>query len=148
MAGIIDLHLHTTASDGALTPSELLDRVRTADLAAFSITDHDTLGGYREVVGLVSDTDPELVAGLEISVATKNGDMHLLAYLFDPECEELVEALATFQEERKQRGKLMVEKLNELGLDLSFDAVVQAGAGNLPLYRMRPFRHRRPHVQR
>ena len=129
MAGNIDLHLHTSASDGTLTPPELLDRVRATELIAFSITDHDTLDGYREVAKLVTETDPELVAGLELSAATSGGDMHLLAYLFDPDNEELVESLATFQSERNQRGLRMVERLNELGLDLSFNAVVQAAGG-------------------
>jgi len=129
MPDVIDLHLHTTASDGVLTPQELVDRVRAAELVAFSITDHDTLDGYREAVELMTDTDPELVTGLELSVATANGDMHMLGYLFDPDSEELIEALKTFRTERNQRGQLMVEKLNELGLDLSFDAVVQVAEG-------------------
>lgn len=129
MSDLIDLHLHTTASDGLLTPSELLDKVRAAELAAFSITDHDTVAGYHEVAGLMIDTDPELVVGLELSVATNGDDMHMLAYLFDVDNEELVGTLESFQIERNERGLKMVEKLNELGLDLSFDAVVQAAGG-------------------
>ncbi len=129
MPDLIDLHLHTTASDGMLNPSELLDSVRAAKLAAFSITDHDTVAGYHEVAGLMIDNDPELVVGLELSVATGGDDMHLLAYLFDVDNQELVETLERFRTERNQRGLKMVEKLNELGLDLSFDAVVQAAGG-------------------
>lgn len=125
----IDLHLHTTASDGLLTPAELLDRVRAAELVAFSITDHDTLDGYREAVDLRLDTDPELVAGLELSAATTGDDMHLLAYLFNPKNAELAAVLETLRVERNERGQHMVEKLNELGLDLSLDAVVQAAGG-------------------
>ena len=126
MPDVVDLHLHTTASDGALTPPELLERVRAAGLVAFSITDHDTLDGYRETVDLVTENDPELVAGLELSVSIAGDDMHMLAYLFDPDSDEFVKALETFQTERNRRGQRMVEKLNEQGLDLSFDAVVQA----------------------
>lgn len=129
MPGYVDLHLHTTASDGVLTPAQLLDEVRSKELVAFSIADHDTLDGYREASGLLTDTDPELVPGLELSVAADDDDMHMLAYLFDPDHDELASALARFCKERNQRGHRMVERLNEQGLDLSFDAVVQAAAG-------------------
>jgi len=129
MPDVIDLHLHTTASDGVLTPAELIDRVRAAELVAFSITDHDTIDGYLEAVNLVTVSDPELVAGVELSVATDNGDMHMLGYLFDPDGEELIEALDTFRIEREQRGQRIVEKLNKLGLNLSFNAVVQIAGG-------------------
>jgi hypothetical protein len=129
MSEAIDLHMHTNASDGMLTPAELLDRVRAADLVAFSITDHDTMGGYQEATKLMTGTDPELVVGLELSVTVNGDDMHMLAYLFDPDHDELAGTLEALRIERNERGYRMVEKLNEMGLNLSYDAVVQAAGG-------------------
>jgi predicted metal-dependent phosphoesterase TrpH len=130
MAGLIDLHLHTTHSDGMLSPAQVLDAVRDTGLTAFAITDHDTIGGYLEIKSLVQPNDAELVSGLELSVAIDRGDLHLLAYLFDPESEELTSSLKSFQRERNQRGRRMVEKLNELGVPLEFDRVVEAASGS------------------
>jgi 3',5'-nucleoside bisphosphate phosphatase len=130
MPGCIDLHLHTTMSDGALTPLELLEKVRAASLAAFAVADHDTIEGYRQLRPVLGPDDPELVTGLEISVAVSGSDLHMLAYLFDPDHEELCQTLTSFQEGRNQRGSRMVQKLNEQGLSLSFDAVVDAADGS------------------
>ncbi|MCK4461651.1 MAG: PHP domain-containing protein, partial [candidate division Zixibacteria bacterium] len=63
----IDLHLHTSHSDGLSTPSELLEIVRRRKLAAFAVTDHDTLAGFHELRSLLGEGDPELVPGLELS---------------------------------------------------------------------------------
>jgi predicted metal-dependent phosphoesterase TrpH len=129
MADHIDLHLHTTLSDGVLTPSQLLDEVRARGLAAFAIADHDTIEGYLELRPLLQETDPELVTGLELSVATERDDMHMLAYLFAPDFEELTATLETFRKERNRRGRRMVEKLNQQGLELPLEAVYEAAAG-------------------
>ncbi len=129
MAGLIDLHLHTNHSDGVLTPNQLLEAVRDKGLAAFALTDHDTIDGYLEAGTLLQPDDPELVPGVELSVVVDQDDMHMLAYLFDPKSEELTSALRSFQEDRNQRGRRMVEKLNEMGLPLRFDQVLEAASG-------------------
>lgn len=129
MPQYIDLHMHTNRSDGVLSPIELLEVVRTKDLEAFSVTDHDSIDGYREIVPLLVGSDPEIVTGVELSAITERGDMHILAYLFDPDSDELVSALERFMNERNQRGRKMVEKLNEEGLELSFEAVEIAADG-------------------
>jgi predicted metal-dependent phosphoesterase TrpH len=126
MPGNIDLHLHTNMSDGALTPKELLHEVRARDLVAFAVTDHDTIDGYLEMKSLLNDDDPELISGLELSVAVDSNDLHMLAYLFDPDNEELIEKLRYFRRERNHRGRRMVEKLNRLGMALSMEAVLEA----------------------
>lgn len=129
MPQYIDLHMHTNRSDGILSPVELLEVVREKELAAFAVTDHDSIDGYREMLPLLVDGDPELVTGAELSAFTERGDMHILAYLFDPDHEELVAALEQFVRERNQRGRMMVERLNEAGVELSFDAVEKAAGG-------------------
>ncbi len=119
----IDLHMHTTLSDGLATPSQVLSKVRRADITAFSITDHDTLAGYRAVKELLEPGDPELISGLELSVQYGEHDLHMLAYLFDPENETLNEALNLFQARRNNRGRVIVRKLNEMGYDFPYEAV-------------------------
>ncbi|MDH3889969.1 MAG: PHP domain-containing protein [candidate division Zixibacteria bacterium] len=130
----IDLHLHTTCSDGLRTPSEILEEVRSRKLAAFAITDHDTIDGFLETGELLKEGDPELIAGLELSCSAEKGDLHLLAYLFDPDNARLLEALNDFQEKRNQRGRTMVQRLNDMGITITYDDVLQA-AGSAPIGR-------------
>lgn len=130
----IDLHLHTNLSDGTSSPAELLEIVRQKNLSAFSVTDHDTLAGYRAVRRLRKSTDPELISGLELSVAVNGGDLHLLAYLFDPDDEPLTLALDGFRKMRNQRALMIVAKLNEMNIDISFEEV-QAAAGEAAIGR-------------
>jgi len=129
MAGHIDLHLHTHFSDGVATPSELLAMVRERNLLAFAVADHDNLDGYRAVKELLNDDDPELITGIEFSVAHDDLDMHMLAYGFDPDNRELNEAIEKFQENRNQRGEKMVERLNQLGIDLTLEQVQKIAGG-------------------
>jgi predicted metal-dependent phosphoesterase TrpH len=119
----IDLHLHTNHSDGTSSAAELLEIVRAKKLSAFSVTDHDTLAGYWAVRSLISEDDPELIPGLELSVMADGGDLHLLAYLFDPDNEPLKAALERFRERRNLRARLIVERLNERKIDISFEEV-------------------------
>lgn len=131
---MIDLHMHTLHSDGTLTSAELLALVRNSRVAAFSVTDHDTLAGYRGVHSLMQDGDPELIPGVELSVSVENDDVHMLAYLFEPEHQEFNAALAEFQQKRFRRGEMMIERLQGLGVDISF-AAVQETAGNAVIGR-------------
>ncbi len=127
----VDLHMHTNCSDGAKTPSELLAIVRSKKLSAFAVTDHDTIEGYLAIKEMLTDDDPILISGVELSVSLEDGDMHLLAYLFDHENEEFINALKDFQVTREKRGMKMVEKLNELGLDISYEDVVKESNGSV-----------------
>lgn len=119
----IDLHLHTNHSDGTTSAAELLEIVRAKKLSAFSVTDHDTLAGYWAVRSLIGEADPELIPGLELSVMADEGDLHLLAYLFDPDNEPLRAALDRFRERRNHRARLIVQRLNEMNIDISFEEV-------------------------
>jgi hypothetical protein len=127
----IDLHIHTDYSDGACTPDEVLSMVRASGISAFSITDHDTLDGYRQVKSALAPGDPELVTGVELSVLIGEDDVHVLAYLFDPDNVALNSALKTFQEKRHERGQQIVEKLKDLGIDVPFDAVTETADGSV-----------------
>lgn len=129
MKQYVDLHLHTTCSDGKKTPEELLDIVRQKNLVAFSVTDHDSLDGYFAVKELLQPGDPELIPGVEFSVSFEGGDLHLLAYAFDPDNKTLNESLKQFQVNRNKRAQLMVERLNELGVNITFEMVEKFAEG-------------------
>ncbi len=80
----VDLHLHTTASDGRWSPEELVDQVRWADIGVFAVTDHDSLGNLEETMELVRGSGLRFLPGVELSSALNGQDYHLLAYGFDP----------------------------------------------------------------
>lgn len=125
----IDLHIHTTASDGLLTPKEVVQLAVEEGLSAISITDHDTIEGYRAAKEKAEELGIELIPGVELSVSHMDEDFHLLGYLIDYENPEFLKKISSFQEERRIRGEKMVEKLNELGIDLSIETV-KSIAGN------------------
>jgi len=139
MGAHVDLHMHTRHSDGACSVTEVLDMVRLRNLAAFAITDHDTLAGYRKAVELLNgqELQARLICGVELSVDMGEGghrDIHLLAYGIDPDHEGLNDALQSFRDERNRRGQMMVERLNQLGMDVTYEQV-QKLAGSAAVSR-------------
>lgn len=131
MPAYIDLHMHTNYSDGVCTPEELLENVRKSGVVAFSVTDHDTLEGYRTIKTLMTDNDPDLIPGVELSVSVEDDDVHMLAYFFDPDSAEFNDALIGFKEKRNHRGRMIVEKLQQIGLDIPFEAVEETAGGSV-----------------
>lgn len=129
MKPYIDLHLHTNYSDGVKTPSELLEMVKEKKLAVFSITDHDNINGFKKMKTLLSENDPVLISGVEVSTTHDGADMHILAYLFDPDNRQLNDSLDEFQKRRHRRGIKMVEKLNEMNVPLEYSEVEEQAAG-------------------
>ena len=81
----VDLHAHTTASDGSLSPTELVQKAAALGLGALAVTDHDTLGGLPEARQAAAEAALDLVPGVELSVEDDEGRFHLLGYLFDPD---------------------------------------------------------------
>ncbi len=130
----IDLHLHTNASDGLLTPSEVIENALRLGLKAIAITDHDTIEGYLEAAELVSNDFLNVIPGVELSGTYKDSDIHILGYYIDYENPEFVKKIRKFKESRYLRGEGMVAKLNELGINLSMDTV-KGIAGKSPLGR-------------
>ncbi|MGB8657648.1 MAG: PHP domain-containing protein [Candidatus Zixiibacteriota bacterium] len=128
----IDLHIHTTASDSLLTPDEVVEIASKSGLAAISITDHDTIDGYEAARQKAEDSGIELIPGVELSMTYKDDDFHLLGYLIDCDNPEFLKKIRSFQKERRVRGEKMVEKLNELGIDLNIETVKNiAGKGSV-----------------
>ena len=134
MPGRIDLHIHTIYSDGLDSPAEVLEIVRRRELLAFSICDHDNLQGYFETKKLLQDGDPELIPGVELSAGNYDEDIHILGYFFDPHSLNLEETLAEMRRRRDGRGRKMLSKLKEMGIDISYDLVREI-AGNSAIAR-------------
>lgn len=134
---MIDLHAHTTASDGSDTPAELVRNAVSAGLRTLAITDHDTTAGWDEAVAAVERLDVAftLIRGTEFSCIYDADDgtrisLHLLGYLFDPEAEALKAERARLRESRLGRGKAIVDALVAAGYPISWQQVVDiAGDG-------------------
>ena len=119
----IDLHLHTNASDGVLTPEKVIENALRVGLKAIAITDHDTIEGYAEAAELVDDDILEVIPGVELSGTYIDSDIHILGYFIDYENPEFVKKIRKFKEARYLRGEGMVAKLNDLGINLSMETV-------------------------
>jgi hypothetical protein len=130
MDGKADLHLHTSFSDGVFSPRELIDRVRLAGLNTIAITDHDHTGALEQASALGKQAGIEVIAGVELSTSVGEQDIHILGYFFDAGNPDLQKHLVIFREERLKRAERIVEKLNDLHIPLSLEAVLdRAGAG-------------------
>jgi predicted metal-dependent phosphoesterase TrpH len=114
----IDLHVHSTYSDGVHTPAALVEMAYERDVIGLSIADHDCVDGIQEAVEAARGKGIEVIAGVELSSEYQGKDLHILGYGFDPAHEELGEMLRRFRETRERRGLKIVENLQEMGVDL------------------------------
>ncbi|WP_326699680.1 PHP domain-containing protein [Streptomyces sp. NBC_01754] len=127
----IDLHTHSTASDGTDTPAELVARAAAAGLDVVALTDHDTVGGHAEAAAALPE-GLTLVPGAELSCRAGGVGLHILAYLFDPAEPELARERELVRDDRVPRAKAMVDKLRELGVPLTWERVARiAGDGSV-----------------
>lgn len=134
-----DLHIHTTCSDGKLTPSEVVEMAVEKNLSCISITDHDTYKGYFEALQAAKEHDIELVPGVEITAAIGDKEAHILAYYFDPNTDYLENFTKQQREARKQRIKGIIKTVQKNGVDVEYDEVwAEANGANIG----------RPHVAR
>lgn len=123
----IDLHTHSTASDGTTPPAELVRQAQDAGLDVVALTDHDTTGGHTEALAALP-AGLSLVRGAEISCCHQGISLHLLAYLFDPDDEPLAAAMAALRTSRVGRAEAMARALEAAGTGVTW-AQVQALAG-------------------
>lgn len=135
---MIDLHTHTTASDGTCTPRELIEEAVRAGLEAVAITDHDTVDGFFEAVAYAQHAGIELIAGVEIGTQFRHPligrgkNVHLLAYFFDgPPPREFCQFLQDLRRAREDRNRRLVEKLRQFGIDISLDEVRRVAGHSL-----------------
>jgi predicted metal-dependent phosphoesterase TrpH len=122
--GRVDLHLHTTYSDGLYTPAQLVDLARRSGLSAIAVTDHDTFAGVVPARQAAS-ASVEVIAGVEITAEFRGKELHLLGYDFDLTNEPLHVALAHLQEQRVGRFHEMIERLGSLGVHFTDKEVAE-----------------------
>lgn len=126
---IIDLHSHSTYSDGSSSPHELVRLAAEAGARALAITDHDTVAGLAEGRAAARAAGVEFIDGIEISAEYSPGTMHILGYYIDAESEALLSTLEELRDARDNRNPKIASRLQALGIDISYDEV-QAIAGN------------------
>ncbi len=126
---MIDLHVHTTASDGSLTPSELVAYASRKDLEAVAVTDHDTVEGVAEAADAGAREQVEVVPGVEISAQHEGGTLHILGYYIDVRSSRLLKGLEVVQEARRSRNPRLIENLQKLGIDITLEEVALTAAG-------------------
>ena len=121
---MIDLHTHSTASDGTDTPSQLVNKALARGITVLGLMDHDTVAGWDEAIAHLRP-GLSLVLGSEISAQTSDGiSVHMLGMLFDRENSALLEALAKTRESRFGRMEKIVSRLNEVGVEISIEEVL------------------------
>lgn len=121
----VDLHTHTTASDGLLSPEALVQAVQAAHLDVFSITDHDTLDALEEAEGLARGRGLRLIPGIELSAMWRmKFELHLLGYFFDPTDARLLGFLRQRREARRVRLIAMLNRLQAMGIVVAADEVL------------------------
>lgn len=130
----VDLHIHTTASDGQQSPQEVVQLALKQGLAAVAITDHDSVAAIDPAIEAAAGSGLEVIPGVELSIDHQGEDVHLLGYLVDHHDAVFLEEIRRFQQGRYRRGEKIVRKLNELGVDLRMETVLSI-AGEAPVGR-------------
>ena len=126
MRRVIDIHTHTTCSDGTDSPRELVNKAIVQGLEVLGISDHDTTAGWAEAIETLRGS-LQLALGSEISCLTSDGvSVHMLGLLFDPEHEEMQRVLEETRDGRLPRMRKMIEKMRAEGMDISIADVEQA----------------------
>jgi len=128
---IFNLHIHSTESDGTYTPEEIVGVAKTAGVFAISITDHDTIAGYFRASPLAEECGIKLIAGVELNTDYSDREIDILGYFWKPDNQSFLDMLKTRQSGRIQRARMIVEKLNTLGLELSFERVREIAQGSI-----------------
>ena len=124
MAAEVDLHLHTIASDGRLTPTELVHLAARQGLKTIAVTDHDTTDGLAEACDAANKIPGmRIIPGIELSADVPGDEVHVLGYFIDPNDAELQSELTRFREGRIGRAQAMVGKLGELGIHVDWERV-------------------------
>ncbi len=120
---IVDLHVHSTASDGTLTPTEVIAEAKAAGLSALALTDHDTVSGIPEAEKAAKEYGIELIPGIEFSTNYKDKEIHIVGLFLDIHHPKLLEETAAFKDCRNKRNEKMVDALRAEGFDITMEAL-------------------------
>jgi len=128
---LIDLHAHTTASDGSLSPTELVEAAHATGLAAIGVTDHDTIDGVAEAVDAGAEVGIRVVPGVEISAELDGGSLHVLGYGYDHADPGINDGLDRLKQARDDRNPRILQKLRELGVPITEELVMDRAGGGV-----------------
>ena len=122
---VIDLHTHSTASDGCYSPSELVQLAYEKNLKVLALTDHDTVSGIDEAKAKAKEVGIEFVSGVELNIEWPTGEFHLLGLGLKEISPSLSELIKNQQENRENRNKIIVQKMNEIGVDVTIEQLYE-----------------------
>ena len=128
---MIDLHMHSTCSDGTFGPSELVRQVKAAGVTHMALTDHDTVAGLAEAREEAARQGVAFLGGLEISAELQPGTMHILGYGFDEGSAHLLERLEYVRRARRERNPKIIANLNGLGFEIRLEEVAAKAGGEV-----------------
>jgi predicted metal-dependent phosphoesterase TrpH len=129
---LVDLHTHSTASDGTFSPKELVILAKKEGLQALALTDHDTTQGLKEAYLTAKEVDLPFLCGVEISIKFEGpGHFHLLGYFLQPEIPEIQSTLEILQKARDTRNQKMIEKLQQAGIDITLEELEEIAQGEI-----------------
>ena len=127
---IVDLHSHSTASDGSFSPSELVALANDKGISALALTDHDTVSGIDEFLQAASSyPELETVPGVEVSVEYGGKEVHIVGLFIDWHSESLLALLTEIREHRNQRNELIIEKLRNMGFEITLQELLDVAGG-------------------
>ena len=125
---MIDLHTHSTFSDGSLTPEQLVTLAKEGGIRRLALTDHDTAGGQPRFLEAAQRASIETITGIELSAANGESEVHMLGYGYDPNSALLNDALTRVKAAREDRNRKILARLHEVGVELSWSDI-EAEAG-------------------
>jgi len=125
---MIDLHVHTTASDGTMSPTEMVRHARSCGLSAVAVTDHDTVEGVAEALAVGVEVGIEVVPGIEISAEHNLGTLHVLGYYICHDDPCFLERISVLQQARNERNPLIIDRLREAGIAITMEQVEHEAA--------------------
>ena len=131
MGKYIDLHVHSTASDGTLSPKELVEKAKEINLSAIALTDHDTIDGINLFMKSGRDYGINTIAGIELAGDYNDIEIHIVGIYIDYKNKDLNNFLKDIKQKREERNHLLINKLNSFGFNISYEDVKNMAGGIL-----------------
>ena len=128
---LLDLHVHSTASDGTLSPTNLVKHAKQQGVTVFALTDHDTVAGIPEAIEVAEKVGVTLIPGIEIGAKFGEDEMHILGLYIDHTSEKLKQSLKDLIEIRESRNDKMIEKFQSLGISITLEELQETAGGSV-----------------